>query len=241
MNMLSAGELLGAWERGLEDKPFERAMILLQKASPELSPDDLSQLSIGERDGRLLDLRASVFGDQLTLLAACPRCSQQLESVLPVSGLRSASGTARRDESTLAVGAYRVRFRPLNTADIAVCASEEIGALDLVRRCVVDATLDGSSIAASTLPDDVVGTIEAEMAGIDPGASINVDLTCPACEFRWSEPFDIVSYFWTEIDGWARRLLADVHALASSYGWAERDILGLSPVRRQLYLDLVYG
>ena len=65
--------------------------------------------------------------------------------------------------------------------------------------------------------------------------------TCPACTFTWSEPFDIVTFFWAEIDAWARRLLADVHVLASSYGWSERDILALSPVRRQYYLEMVNG
>ncbi len=52
-------------------------------------------------------------------------------------------------------------------------------------------------------------------------------------------PFDILSYLWTEIEDWAQRLLVDVHTLAVSYGWSERDILALSPRRRRMYLELL--
>jgi hypothetical protein len=51
--------------------------------------------------------------------------------------------------------------------------------------------------------------------------------------------FDIASYFWDEINAWANRILREVHILASRYGWSERDILALSPWRRQFYLDMV--
>ena len=33
--------------------------------------------------------------------------------------------------------------------------------------------------------------------------------------------------------------IVEVHALASAYHWHERDILALSPVRRQAYLELL--
>ena len=51
--------------------------------------------------------------------------------------------------------------------------------------------------------------------------------------------FDIVSFFWAEIDAWARRVLREVNVLARAYGWRESDILALSPVRRQIYLSMV--
>ena len=37
----------------------------------------------------------------------------------------------------------------------------------------------------------------------------------------------------------ARRLLDEVHALARSYSWSERQILELSEVRRRAYLERV--
>lgn len=50
--------------------------------------------------------------------------------------------------------------------------------------------------------------------------------------------FDIGAYLWEEVDAWADRTLRDVHLLAASYGWSERDILDLSPARRGRYLEL---
>ena len=37
----------------------------------------------------------------------------------------------------------------------------------------------------------------------------------------------------------ARRLLLDVHQLASAYGWSEMEILSLSATRRNAYLEMV--
>ena len=51
--------------------------------------------------------------------------------------------------------------------------------------------------------------------------------------------FDIVSFFWTELEVWVARVLSDVHTLAQAYGWSEHDILSLSLTRRQCYLEIV--
>jgi hypothetical protein len=75
----------------------------------------------------------------------------------------------------------------------------------------------------------------------DPQADIRLDLSCLTCTHRWQEAFDIGTFFWIEIDAWARRTLEDVHAIARSYGWPQRDILDLSETRRQFYLDLING
>ena len=77
-----------------------------------------------------------------------------------------------------------------------------------------------------------------ELAAGDPQAEVLLSLRCPACEHEWSTPFDILAYLWDEIDDWARRLLSEVHTLASAYGWSERDVLGMSARRRRLYLEM---
>ena len=56
---------------------------------------------------------------------------------------------------------------------------------------------------------------------------------------RWRAVFDIVTFFWSEIEAWACRILREVHILASAYGWCERDILALTSARRQFYLEMV--
>jgi hypothetical protein len=64
-------------------------------------------------------------------------------------------------------------------------------------------------------------------------------LSCPVCSCAWSESFDIVSFFWSELAAWSSRMLDQVHRLASAYGWSEASILAMSPYRREVYLGRV--
>jgi hypothetical protein len=77
------------------------------------------------------------------------------------------------------------------------------------------------------------------MATADPAAEVLLNLQCPLCTHSWQAFFDIAAFFWTEISAHARRLLHEVDALARIYGWDEAEILGLSPTRRQAYLELI--
>lgn len=248
MRPLSVPELLTVWERGLSAFPFERALAILSVASPESSPAALARLSIGRRDANLLQLREWAFGSELPILATCPSCRQTLELTIPVSALRvsvnptgATTGEPTGDiESSLMLQDYEVRYRSPNTEDIAGCAGLEFVASrrNLLACCVADARCQGKSVSAEDLPEDVSQKVVEQLAAIDPQADTRLDLTCPECHQRWTEVFDIVSFFWTEIDAWARRILREVNVLARAYGWHESDILALSPVRRQIYLSM---
>jgi hypothetical protein len=77
------------------------------------------------------------------------------------------------------------------------------------------------------------------MGQADPLADLTLLATCPACGHNWRILFDIVSYFWDEIQAWGGRLMREVHTLASAYGWRETDILAMSAWRRQRYLEMI--
>jgi hypothetical protein len=104
---------------------------------------------------------------------------------------------------------------------------------------VSEAHLNGADIALERLPETLVAALSERMAQLDPQGDIQLALTCPACEHSWISPIDIVSFLWSEIESWAVRMLGDVHAIASTYGWREEDILALDPWRRQVYLELI--
>jgi hypothetical protein len=261
MRPLSVPELLTVWERGLAALPFERALTILSAASPESSPAALARLSIGRRDANLLQLREWAFGSELAILAACPSCRQTLELTIPVSALRVSLDPkfdptmdptgAPTSESTIDLEGslmlqdmlldYEVRYRSPNTEDIQGCAGLEFaaGQRKLLACCVTDARCQGRSVSAEELPEDVARKVVEQIAAIDPQADTRLDLTCPECHGSWKEVFDIVSFFWAEIDTWARRVLREVNILARAYGWRESDILALTPVRRQIYLSMV--
>jgi hypothetical protein len=108
----------------------------------------------------------------------------------------------------------------------------------LLTGCVTEASFEGNVLSAQMLPECVLQEIEVRIADIDPQADIRLNLVCPECNKTWMQVFDIVSYFWMEIDAWAHRILLEVSVLARAFGWRESEILELSPARRQIYLAM---
>jgi hypothetical protein len=240
MRPLSIPELLNVWERGLAARPFERALSILSAASPESSLADLASVSIGRRDASLFRLREWAFGPDLAMVAICPRCQRALETVLTVADLCRPGDPPSGPETSLLIKEYKFRCRPPTTEDVEACArlDEMMSRRELFARCVLESSYQGEPIAAEQLDNSIVDAVIERIAEADQ-ADIRINLSCPECRYGWNELFDIVSFFWTEIDGWARRLLHEVNTLASAYGWRESDILALSPVRRQIYLAMV--
>jgi hypothetical protein len=243
MRSLTAAELLSIWERGWGVTPSERALALLAPAFPQTSTEDLAALSIGERDGRLLELREATFGPQIAATAVCPGCGQRLELAMEVAEIRvPAPAEQPRESIGLSVEDYDVRFRLPTTADVAAVAKEsELASArqSLLQSCLLSARQSNIDVPPDRLPDHVVTAIVARMAEVDPQANVQLALSCPNCHARWEETFDITSFFWSELDVWGRRLVREVHTLASAYGWREADIVAMSPLRRQMYLELV--
>ena len=232
---------MAVWERGLAASPCERALAILSAACPEVPPSTLAQVSIGRRDASLLTLRGWAFGPDLTVLADCPQCHQPLETMLDIDDLRMPAGeTGQEGVCSVTSGRYAVSFRPPNTSDLLACAGAdtETARWRLFACCVTGALRDAEPVRAEDLPAEIAREVVERIAAIDPQADCRLTFVCPECQHRWSEVFDIASFFWAEIDAWARRLLRDVNVLARTYGWREHDILALSPTRRQIYLAM---
>jgi hypothetical protein len=223
----------------------ERMLVLLGAACAETAADDLASMPIGCRDTLLLELRARLFGPEVTAVAPCPRCGDSLESTFDVDDVRVAAKPAAGDVLHLEVDGFEVAFRLPSTNDLlALADASQPQPADLLTRCVVEvrgATFPGPPSPGPPppeLPADVLAAIERTMADADPQADIELALSCPTCGLDWSAPFDIDDYLWAEVHAWAQRLLRDVHQLARAYGWREHDVLALSPVRRGVYLEL---
>ena len=50
---------------------------------------------------------------------------------------------------------------------------------------------------------------------------------------------DIGDMLWQKVRAAAERVLLDIDVLARAYGWTEREVLRLNPLRRAAYLQMV--
>ena len=137
-------------------------------------------------------------------------------------------------------GDLSVRFRVPTTRDFldleAFSDPDEVRR-GLIERCVLDAHRGTERIQPLQLDEEETIALGEEIAQADPNGELMLLAECPSCGHRWDSLLDIASFLWQEIDIHVRRLLAEVHTLATAYSWSERDILSMSALRRQMYLE----
>jgi hypothetical protein len=229
MRSLSDSDLLAVWERGQRASAVGRALLLAACAS---SAGDPADWPIGVRDRAIRDVHEATFGARLDGVARCPACGERLEFQFDCGSLPAAPEMPERTEFT----AEGSRFRLPTSRDlvaVAFEADEESAARALLRRCCVD------DAGAPPCTDALVAEVEARIAALDEAADVRFALGCASCGHAWDERFDIAAWCWDEVDFAARRLLVDVHRLASAYGWSEAEILALGAARRRAYIDLI--
>lgn len=234
MPPLSSAAVLAVWESVSARGPAERALLLIATSEPRTPVEQLARLSVGQRDVRLFELRAATFGDRLEIVGTCPECAAPFELETRV---RELLVDTRRDIDAVAeveADDLRVRFRLPDSIDLAAASTPRL----LFERCVVDAQRGGESIAPDQLPATIMHAVGEQVRELDPQSEVELVLTCPACQHRWRDLFDIASYFWIEIESFALRLLQEVHVLARAYAWSEAEILAMTPRRRRFYLDM---
>ncbi|MFJ3880182.1 hypothetical protein ACIPW5_22340 [Streptomyces sp. NPDC090077] len=245
MPALTQARLLREWEGAAGQGPVARA-VTLAAAMGGHSFDEACALPLGARDALLVGLRAACFRGDLACLADCPGCGEELEVSVPLSDLcPPAGGADGAGEGEVSVGGRLVRFRALTSRDVLAVAPDGATRPDarrrLVGRCVL--SVDGEAREDEAHEDDeedeLLAAVAAALPSLDPRADIRLDLTCAACGHAWAAPFDVPAHVWAEVDACARGLLADVHALATAYGWREGDVLALGAARRRYYLEAI--
>jgi len=238
MHALTPKQVLRIWEEGQNQSLVQRSLIVLAHACPEEGWEALARLPVGERDSRLLALRDMTFGSRLSSVVGCPRCGERLELEFSVSDVRLPTPEGV-EEVIYESDGFRIECRLPSSADLDGLVPGDEGRMQLILRCVTAASRNGVTSDIDAVPREHLEALADRIGEADPRADVKAELICPSCEHRWQAAFDIVSFFWEELGARARRLLRDVHVLASAYGWREDDVLALGAWRRQYYLSLV--
>ena len=257
MRSLSDFDLLHLWEGGLRRHPLDRALLALGAAFPETPYDRLAEWPLGLRNRALVELRCRSFGQSLQGWISCASCAERLEfsldgRVITVDGL-STDERLRSGEIDHPVVVNRGTFRLPTSRDLAAAAQEidpRSAAIRIAENCRISppssrsATTEPDAIGirdplAQSWSDEDLEDLGERMAAADPLAETRLTLHCPNCESDREETLDVAAFLWAEIEARARRLLLEVHTLASAYGWSETEILSLSEDRRARYVEMV--
>lgn len=234
MRALSSSGLLALWEQGFGLHPLDQALLALTAALPEVPPETLADWPLGQRNQALINLHRACFSSRLQAWASCNRCGEKMEFDLDAAALAGEKPGDRCDETIIKVKGHS--FRVPTTRDLAQVVRQgdtRRAALCLLERCRLDG---GESPAWS---DDDVEAIGEAMAEADPLAETRIALRCTSCSSQWDEALDLGAFLWAEIGARVKRLLWEVHTLASVYGWMQDEILSLSEARRSAYIEMV--
>jgi T4 bacteriophage base plate protein len=238
--LLSAYDVVRVCEWGRDKHALDRAMVLLRASSPGADPEALARLPIGRRDARLLALRTRAFGPDLAFSARCPACDEPVEFTMTAEQL-TARPPSDAVEGTLVHGGFEIAYRLPDSLDLAavVHVLDPLEARNrLLQRCVGSVSAGGEAVPVASVPEETLAALAARLAEEDPQADITLRLECHTCHHRWISPFDVLSFFWAELENQARQLEREVHGIARLYGWTEPYILSMGAARRAHYLDL---
>jgi hypothetical protein len=233
MRTLTQADVLALWETGRSLHPLDQGVLAVQAAFPELR-ESVADWPLGRRNRALVQLRVAVFGASLRGWMSCRRCAEQLE--FEIDGRLLAEGA---EPETLVEVSGR-NFRVPTSRDLAAVAKEKdatAAARQLLNLCCANG--EGLPGNDSLWTEDEMEAVGERMAAADPLAEIVLSFECPCCAATFEESLDLPGFLWAEMEGRAKRLLVQVHTLASAYGWSEREILALPSARREFYLEQV--
>lgn len=226
---LSSSDLLDMWDRGTSLHPLDRTLLALS-ATP--ANRDCADWPLGRRNRALFELHACCFGSHLRGWSSCSQCGETIEFDVDSALLLDAAALDCHSDSVVIQGE---RFRLPTSRDVAAVLFTDLdtAAIRLLEGCRI------SNRVGVEWSEDEVNAAGEILSAADPLAETSLALDCPSCGHQWFDVLDIGSFVWAEIEARARRLMSEVHALATAYGWSERETLSLSPARRAGYLRMV--
>ncbi len=225
MPLPSAEVILAAWEEAAPQSLPVRALYYW-RLTDDRDLEVLADEPLGVRNRNLWALRQHLFGDNLEVVVRCPSCATLTELNLQISELPLPL-PAQTQVSILG----QFKLRAVSSRDLLAALAEESPQV-LFERCVEP---------EGPLSPELKAQAEAALQTLDPGANLELYLSCAQCgqpSRHTCDPSDLLS---RELHTWAQTRLHEVHLLAQAYGWTEREILHLSPARRRYYLSQVEG
>jgi hypothetical protein len=226
--------LLAAWEAGDGLGPGRRAESLLAALRGQ-DDDAVTGADVGSRDVLLARELLALAGDIVEAVADCPRCGLLLDVPVDVAAISRLPVHAPGERLVASLPGGSIPYRLPTWADVLeVAGLPPAGA----RRALLARCLAVPPDELAGMDDAVADAVESAMEQTAPAGAVDLLVACPGCAGQAPVALDVAELLWAEIQARVAVLLADVHALATAYGWTEPDVLALSPRRRAAYLAL---
>jgi hypothetical protein len=224
--------------------PAEHASHLLSRLITKIgdcerpTPDEVLNLSVGDRERLLLAVSARLLGYELQLVATCPHCLEKSEITARVADLIQLP-TPATDEIDLDAkdGCWRARIRPPTGADLQRAArGAPAAARALLTDCLVELVDPaGRPAAATDLPAECENRVASALADLDRMAECSVEIACPTCQAPIEALIDGYTLLRAALGG-DDKLYRDILRMTRAYRWSESEILALPIIRRRRYL-----
>jgi len=235
-------ELCGADEAAVPDSSTGSAIRILDRllvdAGGCLQPGGADTLSGFDRDRLLAAVYRRAYADRIDGTVTCRRCEKRFDLHFSLGELQSALDreSAARGIDPDADGLLRtsdgLAFRLPTGRD--ECEAAALPP-DAARGALADRLVDSSSRGAT--PEE----LDAALGQAAPLLDLEMDACCPECETHQPVRFNVQVYLLESILRERRRLVSDVHRLATVYGWSRREILELPRGDRRLHVELIEG
>lgn len=202
-----------------------------------VTPPLAAELVAGDREALLLHLRRITFGNRMDLIVSCPACAKNMDAQLKVSDLLvspdwDAPQFFERDLPSCGTLRFRMPCGADQEAVADMARHDAAGAAQaLLHRCIEETT--------GETPEGALPIISGWMAELDPQAEIRLSLICPECGREFVTLLDAGSYLFEESTMRSRELYREIHLLAFHYHWSEAEILGMAPLKRRRYLEML--
>ena len=241
MQTLTNADFIALWESGRTLHPIDQGLLAVHTAFPETRAQNVADWPLGRRNRALTELHCTYFDTRLHGWTSCSQCGDKLEFEMDAKTLAGSQPNQQGDP--IAVNGQV--FRLPTSRDLARIAGERdatSAAIRLLEYCRIGAQLDENEHPSrEAWTEEQLEAVGERMAQADPLAEILLSFACPVCGSCCQESLDLPTFLWAEMEGRAKRLLLEIHALASAYGWTESEILSLSTARRECYLEMVHA
>lgn len=219
------------------NRPLLVTQVLATCAIPaQGSPFDLDRiwrLTVGARLRALLEVAAlsGVTGTEVAV--ACNGCGQALEVEVAFEEVVRASPSSGESVATPCADGHVVLRLPTGEDQLRWRRERVLGGEHGAR-----AMLEGLRVgpARSALRVEWLPLLERALAEADPLVDFRLHAVCPDCDATTVHELDVEAAALAGLRRARRRLLDDIHRLASAYGWDEARILALPAWRRRHYL-----